>query len=101
MSETVFFATDGEGVLRRWHPDPSDPAATGLISHCRKMERAITGYPSATSTAELLRFLAERLVNVHGENKNLDYVQLAHERAIKLENSTHTAPVIKKDETDE
>lgn len=85
MTETIFFATDESGVLRRWHPDPAHLETVQAIERVEKMTIAIRGGNAVNDTATLIRFLADRLVNVHGENQNLDYIRAAHQRAAMLD----------------
>ena len=78
--EDVFYAEDSDGVLRRWRPTPE-------MLRGNEMARAIRGGSAINDTPTLIEFLADRLVEVYGENRNVDFIRAAIERAGMLRNS--------------
>lgn len=71
----TFYAEDAEGFLRRWRPSAATMAGEA-------MARAIQG--TSSSAPDLLEFLAGRLVEVHGESPDVDFIKAARQRAIDL-----------------
>lgn len=51
---------------------------------CRQLKQALRGGNALKDNAELLEFLADRLVNVYGENANTDYIIVCRERAAMI-----------------
>lgn len=80
MTELVFFAEDAEGVLRRWRPTPE-------MMRGNEMARAIRGGTAMNDTPTLIEFLADRLIEVYGENARVDFILAAKERAAMLRRS--------------
>lgn len=77
MTEPVFYVEDAEGVLRRWRPTPE-------MMRGNEMARAIRGGTAMNDTPTLIEFLADRLVEVYGENARVDFILAAKERASML-----------------
>lgn len=80
MTEPTFYAEDPEGALRRWHPSPE-------MMRGNEMAKAIRGGTALNDTSTLIEFLADRLVEVYGENANIDFILAARERAAMLRRS--------------
>jgi hypothetical protein len=73
----VYYAEDSEGALRRWRP-------TAETLRGNEMARAIRGGTAVNDTPTLIEFLANRLVEVHGESPDADFIRAAKERAEML-----------------
>ena len=80
MTDPVFYAEDPEGALRRWIPTPE-------MMRGNEMARAIRGGTAMNDTPTLIEFLADRLVEVYGENARVDFILAAKERAAMLRRS--------------
>lgn len=52
-----------------------------LRRRVRELEHAARGGNAINDTATVIRFLADRLVCVYGENKHVDFIRAAYERA--------------------
>jgi len=80
MAAQVFYAEDADGFLRRWEPTPETLRGS-------EMARAIRGGTAINDTPTLIEFLVDRLVNLHGESLDVDYIRAAKERAAMLRDS--------------
>jgi len=84
---------DQEGPFEFWSrkvreialEDATDEIET-LIARIKNISFAARGGNALNDNAALMRFIADRLVNVHHENENIDYIRSLRERAALLEN---------------
>ena len=52
-----------------------------------RLRYAARGGNAEKTTADLIEFLADRLVSVHGESRDVDYIRVCRERASMLRNA--------------
>ena len=69
-----------------------DVARKHLQGKIDRLRAAARGGNADKTTAELLEWVADRLVHVHGENPNVDYVRACRERAAMLRDALNFSP---------
>lgn len=57
----------------------------------KRLQFALRGGTATSSNAEMMDWVADRLVHVHGENPNVDYVRALRERAQMLRDADRAA----------
>lgn len=55
-----------------------------MCAAIERLQRALRGGNADKDNAELFEWLADRLVHVHGESENVDYIHACRERAAMI-----------------